>query len=303
MRTPSSAMEAERASRRLGSCVDGSEHDGTVTAGMQSHSAEGDGDPTRHVGAARATTTGDASPNEELPSRRPKLSTWTSTPWPERYRPWRGRATRTDVALMAAFVAVLVFGLAVRPIKPFLLASQPVLLEVLTGDLLAIGAGAAFARIGEVPLWLVIIAGAAGMAKFDWLTWWAGRQWGEGIIQMFTTRERARRYAERSAKLNPWIVRIAVVVAVLPGVPTPIVYAIAGMAGMRLITFLALDLVSVLVVTGLVAGLGYQLGQNAIDVVLLVDRYASLVSLTLIGATFLLPLLRARLRRRHRVST
>ncbi|WP_158563923.1 DedA family protein [Jiangella anatolica] len=202
---------------------------------------------------------------------------------------------------MAAFVAVLVFGLAVRPIKPFLLASHPVMLEVLTGDLLAIGAGAAFARIGEAPLWLVVIAGAVGMAKFDWLTWWAGRQWGEGIIQMFTTRERARRYVERSTKLNPWIVRIAVVVAVLPGVPTPIVYAIAGMAGMRLITFLALDLVSVLVVTGLVAGLGYQLGQNAIDVVLLVDRYASLVSLTLIGATFLLPLLRARLRRRHRV--
>ncbi|PZF86037.1 DedA family protein [Jiangella anatolica] len=301
MRTPSSAMEAERASRGFGSRVDGSEHDGKVTAGMQNQSAEGDADPTRHVGAARATATGDASPNKEVPSRRPKLSTWTSTPWPERYRPWRGRATRTDVVLMAAFVAVLVFGLAVRPIKPFLLASHPVMLEVLTGDLLAIGAGAAFARIGEAPLWLVVIAGAVGMAKFDWLTWWAGRQWGEGIIQMFTTRERARRYVERSTKLNPWIVRIAVVVAVLPGVPTPIVYAIAGMAGMRLITFLALDLVSVLVVTGLVAGLGYQLGQNAIDVVLLVDRYASLVSLTLIGATFLLPLLRARLRRRHRV--
>ncbi|HXV58182.1 MAG TPA: hypothetical protein VD704_09980 [Gaiellaceae bacterium] len=35
--------------------------------------------------------------------------------------------------------------------------------------------------------------------------------------------------------------------------------------------------------TGLVAGLGYGLGQRAVDVVLAVDRYASIVSLTTIG--------------------
>jgi membrane protein DedA with SNARE-associated domain len=163
-----------------------------------------------------------------------------------------------------------------------------VLLEFLTGDLITIGAGAAFARIGEAALWLVVVAGAVGMVKFDWLMWWAGRQWGVGIIRMFTTEERAERFAVRATALNPWIIRAVVVFAVLPGVPTPVVYAMAGLAGMRLRTFLLLDLLGALLITGLVAGLGYGLGQQAVD-----------VSLTLITATLLIPVIRRRIGRRR----
>jgi membrane protein DedA with SNARE-associated domain len=172
-----------------------------------------------------------------------------------------------------------------------------VILEFLTGDLTAIGAAAAFARIGEAPLWLVIVAGAAGMVKFDWLTWWTGRQWGGGIIKMFTTSERAQRFAGRATELDPKILRAAVVLAVLPGVPTAVVYAMAGWARMRLATFLLLDLAGALLMTGLVAGIGYALGQHAVDLVLLVDRYASVVSLTLIAAAAVIPLVKRRIRR------
>ena len=112
------------------------------------------------------------------------------------------------------------------------------LLAFLTGDLTAVGAAAAFARIGEADLWLVVVAGAAGMVKFDWLTWWTGRRWRLGIIKMFTTSERAVRFAGRAKDLNPWTLRAAVLLAVLPGVPTAVVYAMAGWAGMRLLTFL-----------------------------------------------------------------
>jgi len=220
--------------------------------------------------------------------------------WPQRYRPWTGRATRVDLALMGGFLAVVVLGLATKPLKPFLLASHPVLLELLTGDLLAIGAGAAFARIGEAALWLVVVAGAVGMVKFDWLMWWAGRQWGAGIIRMFTTEERAQRFADRATAWNPWILRAAVAFAVLPGIPTPVVYAMAGLAGMRLRTFILLDLLGALMMTGLVAGLGYGLGQRAVDVILMIDKYATVVSLTLIAATLLIPVVRRRIRRRGR---
>ena len=146
----------------------------------------------------------------------------TTTAW-RRFAPWQGSATRTDIALMGAILGVVAFGLALRPLKPFLLASHPVTLEFLTGDLTAIGAAAAFARIGEAPLWLVIVTGAAGMVKLDWLTWWTGRQWGGGIIKMFTTSERAQRFAGRATELDPKILRAAVVLAVLPGVPTPVI--------------------------------------------------------------------------------
>ena len=221
----------------------------------------------------------------------------------DRYKPWEGRATRGDRLLMGAFVVVVLIGVATKPLTPFLLASHPVLLELLTGDLVAIGAAAAFARVGEAPLWLVVIAGTAGMVKFDWLMWWAGRAWGEGMIRMVTTGERAQRFAARATELSPWIVGLAVAAAVLPGIPAPIVYAMAGIAGMRLATFLILDLVGALAMTGLVAGLGYELGQTAVDVVLVIDRYASIVSMSIIATTLTIPWLRRRLRRRSGEAT
>jgi membrane protein DedA with SNARE-associated domain len=199
---------------------------------------------------------------------------------------------------MGAILGVVGLGLVIRPFTPFLIADHPVLLGFLSGDLIAIGAGAAFARIGEAPLWLVVVAGAAGMVKFDWLAWWAGRQWGPGIIRFFTAGERAQRYTDRATERNPWIVRLAVVLAVLPGVPTAVVYAAAGWAGMRLTTFLLLDLVGAVLMTAVVAGLGYGLGQRAVDVVLVIDRYASVVSLTLIAVALLVPVVKRWIRRK-----
>ena len=203
------------------------------------------------------------------------------------------------MALMGAILGVVGLGLVIRPLKPFLVADHPVLLEFLTGDLVVIGAAAAFARIGEAPLWLVVVAGAVGMVKFDWLAWWAGRQWGAGIIRIFTTSERVQRHAAQATERSPWIVRLAVVIAVLPGIPTAVVYAAAGWTRMRLTTFLLLDLVGAAVITTVVAGLGYSLGQRAVDVVLTIDRYASVVSLTMITVALLVPVVKGRIQRKR----
>jgi membrane protein DedA with SNARE-associated domain len=210
-----------------------------------------------------------------------------------RFVPWQGRRpTRVDLALLGAILGVVALGLALRPLKPFLIASHPIALEFLTGDLVAIGAAAAFARLGEAPLWLVILAGAVGMVKFDWLTWWTGRQWGEGIIRMFTTNARVLRFAGRATELSPWILGAAVLLAMLPGVPTAVVYAMAGWAGMRLTVFLLLDLGGAMLMSGLVAALGYWSGQRAVDVVLLVDKYATVVSLSMIFLALGFPLIK-----------
>jgi membrane protein DedA with SNARE-associated domain len=217
-----------------------------------------------------------------------------------RWVPWRGRASRTDRALIAAMLVVVAIGLVLRPLQPFLIATHPVLLEFLSGDLIVIGAAAAFARIGEVPLWLVVAAGTLGMIKFDWLAWGAGRQWGAGIIGLLTASPRVLRWAQRARDADPRIIGAAVVLAMLPGVPTAVVFALAGWAGLRVSTFLLLDAVGALAMTGLVAGLGYALGQHAVDVVLLVDRYASAVSLALVGVALALPLAKRLLRRRRR---
>ena len=61
---------------------------------------------------------------------------------------------------------------------------------------------------------------------------------------------------------------------------------------MRLATFLLLDLVGAVLITTVVAGLGYSLGQRAVDVVLTIDRYASVVSLTMITVALLIPVMK-----------
>ena len=155
------------------------------------------------------------------PARDSRPTRVRSALWPARYVPWSGRADRLDVVLMGAFLGVVAFGLAIRPLKPFLLASHPELLGLLTGDLIPIGAGAAFARVGDASLWLVVVTGAVGMVKFDWLMWWAGRRWGVGILRMFTTPERAQRAADRATALDPRILRLIVAVSFLPGIPSP----------------------------------------------------------------------------------
>jgi membrane protein DedA with SNARE-associated domain len=214
-----------------------------------------------------------------------------------RWVPWQGRATAADKALLAAITGALVIGLVVRPLRPFLIASHPVALEFLTGGPAAIGAAAAFARVGDLPLWLVVVAGVIGMIKLDWLIWWAGRLWGRGILGYFTTADRACRYAERARTVSPWVIGVAVVAAALPGVPSPLVFALAGLTRMRLVIFLALDAVGALLITGLITALGYGLGQQAVDVVLLIDRYAGWVSLAIIAGAVLVPLIRKGLRR------
>lgn len=189
-------------------------------------------------------------------------------------KPWEGRATRQDKALMAAFVGVPLFFMALTPLKPFLIAHHPVLLEFVTGSNAAVGAAAAFARIGEIPLWLVVVAGVVGKVKIDWLFWWVGRRWGRGFVNLIAPGDRAQRFADRAQDMSPWIMPIALVLSYLPGIPTVFVLVIAGWTGMRLVPFLLLDALGALVLTASVASVGYAAGQTGVDIVLLVDRYA-----------------------------
>ncbi|PSL00214.1 membrane protein DedA with SNARE-associated domain [Murinocardiopsis flavida] len=200
------------------------------------------------------------------------------------YLPWRGKATRTDKALLGAILGVLALMLVLWPLRPYLIASHPVLLAFVTGSKAAVGAAAAYARIGEVPLWLAVLAGTVGMSKFDWLFWWTGRQWGRGIVNMFAQGERARKLAEKTRHMNPWFIRTGVVLAVLPGVPSALVYALAGWTGMRPATFIVLNVLGSLLMAGLVAGIGYGLGQAAVDLVIAIDDKAIWISIGIVTA-------------------
>ena len=196
--------------------------------------------------------------------------------------PWDHPMSRTDKVLAFSTLGVIVFMLATMPVRPFLLASYPVALSAVTGSLSAIGAGAAFARIGEGQLWLVIAAGVFGMIKFDWLFWLAGRRWGGKIVELFAPGDGAKRLVARIRSWPSWAMPLVVVGAALPGIPAPAVFAVAGLGGMGLVRFLIFDAIGAALITGLVAGLGYAVGQSAVDIVLLIDDYALYITLALV---------------------
>ncbi|WP_304452404.1 DedA family protein [Nocardiopsis sp. YSL2] len=211
-------------------------------------------------------------------------------------KPWEGRATRQDKALLTAFIVIPTVFLALTPLKPLLIADHPVGLAALTGSNAAIGAASAFARIGEIPLWLVLCAGVFGKIKVDWLFWWLGRRWGRGIVNLITPSERARRLADKVRDANPWWIRAAVLVSYVPGVPAALVLVVAGWTGMRLRTFMVLDACAALLMTGSVAAAGYAAGQAGVDIILLVDRYALWITFALIFAMAFAPVIRQNIR-------
>lgn len=201
--------------------------------------------------------------------------------------PWEGKPSRWDKILLASIFVITAFMLAMTPVKPFLLAHHPILLELVTGSKAAVGAGAAFARIGQAPLWLVVVCGVIGAAKFDWIFWLMGRRWGARVVRLFAPNDKLRGYVERAETLPRWVAPLAAFLAVFPGIPAGMAYAFAGWQKLKFRWFLAINLLSTLVVVGLVAGLGFWAGQRAVDIVLLVDKYALWVSLALIvGAAF-----------------
>ncbi|GGP43352.1 DedA family protein [Saccharothrix coeruleofusca] len=196
--------------------------------------------------------------------------------------PWEHPMTRGDKVLVFSTLGVVLLMLASMPVRPFLVASHPIALSAVTGSLSAIGAGAAFARIGEGELWWVIVVGAFGMVKFDWLFWLAGRRWGMKIIALWAPGAGAKRFVDRIRSWPRWTIPLAVVVAAFPGVPAPAVFALAGLSRMRLVPFLIADAIGAGAVAGLVAGLGYGVGQHAVDVVLVIDDYALWITLGLV---------------------
>ena len=197
-------------------------------------------------------------------------------------RPWESPMARADKVLIYSTLTIIVVMLLSLPVRPFLLATHPLALAAVTGSLSAIGAAAAFARVGGTDVWLVVAAGIFGMIKFDWLFWWAGRRWGAKGVRFFTPPGRAQRFVEKVQSWPTWGKALLVVAAALPGVPSLPLFLLAGLSGIRLVAFLVFDAIGAGLIAGLVTWLGYSLGQTAVDVVLKVDQYALWISLALI---------------------
>ncbi len=191
-------------------------------------------------------------------------------------------------------------------LTPGLIATRPVLLELLSGSTTSIVAAGAFAHIAsKLQLTVVIAAGLPGLMKFDLLFWWAGVLWGHRIVELLARHSRhAAAFARQAEQRGSGFAATGVLLSAFLPVPTPLVYAAAGWAGLRLIPFIVFDLIGSAAWAALLAVLGYMLGTSGVAAANLVSRYA-LVTMIALGAIAVVPhawhVLRARQEARARL--
>ena len=205
------------------------------------------------------------------------------TAWDDPRIPWSGKPGRADILCWAGIVLSGFFYLAILPFRAPLVGTHPVVLELLNGSTEAIVAAAAFARVGQGTLVVVLLAAIPGLMKFNPLFWWAGRLWGERLIALLSgRRNRGARYMGHVQRWGRKFTWPAVIIAPFLPIPSAIIYVVAGWAGMRLLTFIILTVIGALLWAGLLAGLGYELGHHAVVVAKTVSHYGLWISIALV---------------------
>src|SRR3954447_24767245 len=189
--------------------------------------------------------------------------------------PWGdGHPERADRFLVAAIALSSLYLLAWIPLTPVLVGGHPVLLELFKGSMSGMVTMGAMSRIGDASIVVAVLAAIPGLMIFDWIYWWAGRRWGRNAIDLFVGNH--PKAAARTARFERVIHRfgwVAIVIAYFQPVPRVLIYAAAGWTRMRLVTFLVLDLAGSLLWLALWVGLGYWIGQPAVDIAKGISRY------------------------------
>ncbi len=201
--------------------------------------------------------------------------------------PWKGKPTRNDIICWVGFSLTGIYALVLLPLRPVLLGANPYLLAGLGGSRTsAVTIGALWATgIGFWPLGLAL--GTLGAVKFDWLYWWAGKLWGRGLLELVAGRSaRAARNAARAERIAQRFGIGAIMITYILPLPSAVVYATVAAAGMRLRTFLLVDIATAAVTRGIFIYLGYRIGAPAVHAVEVIAKYSWWISIVLLASIF-----------------
>jgi membrane-associated protein len=210
--------------------------------------------------------------------------------------PWDGPMQLADRIIVGGITVAGLYGLVLLPLFPLLGSSHPALVELVRGSTASIINMGARASVGQTSFALAVLLGVPSVMMFDWLFWWAGRRWGGRVFFWLLGGDdaKAKRRLARLHRLERRFGSVAVVFAPVLPIPSPLIYAAVGDGGMRLATFLILDLTGTLLWTGLLATLGYELGQSAVDVTDAITHYSLWVTLGLVAAVITVQAVRTR---------
>lgn len=202
--------------------------------------------------------------------------------------PWTGRGERADKLILGLIMFSGVYYLATSFLVGPLVGRHPVWLAIIRGSASAVITLGALARTGHGSLVTAVVAGLPGTILFDWVFWWAGRRWGENALHMMFQRGRnADRRIDRVKRLTHRYGWLGVLTGYVIPIPVQLIAVAVGLSGMSLATYVLLDTLGALFWLGLLAGLGYGIGQGAVDVADAVSKYSLRVTLGLVAVIFL----------------
>lgn len=196
--------------------------------------------------------------------------------------PWVGHAQRVDKLLLGLMAFSGIYYLITTPLVAPLIGHHPVLLALIRGSATAVITLGALARTGHGSLLVAVVAGLPGTILFDWIFWWAGRRWGDNALMMMFRRGRnpAKRI-DRVKRISHRYGWLAVLTGYIIPIPVQLIAMTVGLGGMSLGLYVILDAIGALIWLGLLAGLGYWIGQSAVNVADAVSRYSLRVTLVL----------------------
>lgn len=198
---------------------------------------------------------------------------------------------RMDIVLFVALLAMGLFSLAMIPLRAWLL-TEPLAYTLLVGGYTSAVVSGANASVGNGVFVVYLLCTVVGAVKFMPVYWLMGRRWGTEFIDMsLQYMPRAHRIFRRavdsgSPRTKAWTL-FFVPLGYMPGpVPGTVVNAVGGLLKMRFLLMLAVNVVSILVINGLMMWLGYRFGEPVLDVVDVINRYMLWITLGLLALMF-----------------
>lgn len=195
---------------------------------------------------------------------------------------------------VACAVGVLLQTIRYYAHLPFLgyLLKRPLRYVLVYPSTVAFVEAGAYARVGRDPAWAVVLAGVASFFVVDPLRWLAGRRYGDRVATLIAGNNVAivRRVEKFSAKWGTW----GLILAWYTPIPIVLIQLAAGTAGMSFKKFVIADLAGILLWVLTVAGLGYGIGQPAVNAVKRISHYSLQVTIVAVIIAVVFGAMRAR---------
>ncbi|WIM68026.1 DedA family protein [Corynebacterium breve] len=204
--------------------------------------------------------------------------------WEEPGMPWNQKPGKADFWCLGWIGFVGVFGMAMIPLRAWLLGLDPPIMLALTGSRLGAASTGALAAVGDAPGWIwYLLIGSVVAIKFDWVYWWAGKLWGRGMLDVYAEQsQRTARNIERVEKATQKLGWLGIFLAYVP-IPLPIalvVFIMSGATGMKLSKFMVLNFISKTIWSLGYFALGYAIGE---PVVFVLEQYQKVANWFAIG--------------------